>query len=159
MLYPKGALTSTWYGMVRAYAESPQQEASKYEIRESGFCGLTEGRKWDQIDWPTMHRRVRRLQTRIAKATRDQNWRRVKALQRFLVNSFSAKALAAKRVSENDGKRTPGVDGEISCFAERLTLIVSRTLSKNVFTSALYTHVATETLSKVLSPLEPPKPE
>ncbi len=37
----------------------------------------------------------------------------MKALQRFLVNSFSAKALAAKRVSENDGKRTPGVDGEI----------------------------------------------
>jgi RNA-directed DNA polymerase len=37
----------------------------------------------------------------------------VKALQRFLVNSYSAKALAVKRVSENDGKRTPGVDGEI----------------------------------------------
>ena len=72
-----------------------------------------DGRKWDQIHWPSVHRRVRRLQTRIAKATREQNWRRVKALQRFLVNSFSAKALAAKRVSENDGKRTPGVDGEI----------------------------------------------
>ncbi|MGH9438859.1 MAG: group II intron reverse transcriptase/maturase [Terriglobia bacterium] len=69
--------------------------------------------EWDQIDWPTVHGRVRRLQTRIAKATRDQDWRRVKALQRFLVNSFSAKALAVKRVSENDGKRTPGVDGEI----------------------------------------------
>jgi len=37
----------------------------------------------------------------------------VKALQRFLVNSYSAKAMAVKRVSENDGKRTPGVDGEI----------------------------------------------
>jgi RNA-directed DNA polymerase len=37
----------------------------------------------------------------------------VKALQRFLVNSFSAKALAVRRVSENAGKRTPGVDGEI----------------------------------------------
>ncbi len=69
--------------------------------------------EWDQIDWPVAHRRVRRLQTRIAKATREQNWRRVKALQRFLVNSFSAKALAVKRVSENDGKRTPGVDGEV----------------------------------------------
>jgi RNA-directed DNA polymerase len=68
---------------------------------------------WGQISWPIVHRRVRRLQTRIAKATREQNWRRVKALQRFLVNSFSAKALAVKRVSENDGKRTPGVDGEI----------------------------------------------
>ena len=69
--------------------------------------------EWDQIDWPVAHRRVRRLQTRIAKATREQDWRRVKALQRFLVNSFSAKALAVKRVSENDGKRTPGVDGEV----------------------------------------------
>jgi RNA-directed DNA polymerase len=69
--------------------------------------------EWDQIDWPVVHDRVRGLQTRIAKATHDQDWRRVKALQRFLVNSFSAKALAVKRVSENDGKRTPGVDGEI----------------------------------------------
>ena len=68
---------------------------------------------WDHLDWPIVHRRVRGLQTRIAKATRDQDWRRVKALQRFLVNSYSAKALAVKRVSENDGKRTPGVDGEI----------------------------------------------
>jgi RNA-directed DNA polymerase len=32
---------------------------------------------------------------------------------RYLVNSYSAKVLAVKRVSENDGKRTPGVDGEI----------------------------------------------
>lgn len=71
------------------------------------------GGEWDLIDWPIVHRRVRGLQTRIAKATRDQDWRRVKALQRFLVNSFSAKVLAVKRVSENDGKRTPGVDGEI----------------------------------------------
>jgi RNA-directed DNA polymerase len=71
------------------------------------------GRAWDQVDWPIVHRRVRGLQIRIAKATRDQDWRRVKALQRFLVNSYSAKVLAVKRVSENDGKRTPGVDGEI----------------------------------------------
>src|SRR5882757_310151 len=69
--------------------------------------------EWDQILWPLVDGRVRGLQTRIAKATREQDWRRVKALQRFLVNSFSAKVLAVKRVSENDGKRTPGVDGEI----------------------------------------------
>ena len=76
-------------------------------------AAFSSGGAWDQIDWPTVHRRVRGLQIRIAKATRDQDWRRVKALQRFLVNSYSAKALAVKRVSENDGKRTPGVDGEI----------------------------------------------
>ncbi len=68
---------------------------------------------WDQILWLRAHECVRRLQIRIAKATREQDWRRVKALQRFLVNSFSAKALAVKRVSENDGKKTPGVDREI----------------------------------------------
>jgi hypothetical protein len=29
VLHPKGALTSVWCGMARAYAESPRQEASK----------------------------------------------------------------------------------------------------------------------------------
>jgi RNA-directed DNA polymerase len=71
------------------------------------------GSAWDQINWPIVYRRVRALQIRIAKATRDQDWRRVKALQRFLVNSYSAKVMAVRRVSENNGKRTPGVDGEI----------------------------------------------
>jgi RNA-directed DNA polymerase len=79
---------------------------------QAGSAASRGAKEWDQIDWPIVHRRVRRLQTRIAQATREQDWRRVKALQRFLVNSFSAKALAVKRVSENDGKRTPGVDGE-----------------------------------------------
>lgn len=71
------------------------------------------GGNWDQMDWASLHRQVRRLQIRIAKATRDQDWRRVKALQRFLVHSFAAKALAVRQVTENDGKRTPGVDGEV----------------------------------------------
>jgi RNA-directed DNA polymerase len=37
----------------------------------------------------------------------------VKALQHLLTHSFSGRALAVKRVTENQGKRTPGVDGEI----------------------------------------------
>ncbi|ACO77575.1 RNA-directed DNA polymerase [Azotobacter vinelandii CA] len=36
----------------------------------------------------------------------------MKTLQRMLVRSFAAKALAVKRVTENRGRRTPGVDGE-----------------------------------------------
>lgn len=68
---------------------------------------------WGQIDWHRCQQRVNGLQIRIAKATQDQDWRRVKALQRFLVGSFSAKALAVRRVTGNDGKRTPGVDGEL----------------------------------------------
>jgi len=69
--------------------------------------------QWHAIDWETCHRRVRELQVRIAKATKQEKWRKVKALQRMLTRSFSAKALAVKRVTENRGKRTSGIDGEL----------------------------------------------
>lgn len=88
-------------------------EASKLRPDPVGSAASRNIDSWDQIVWPEVYETVRGLQTRIAKATREQDWRRVKAVQRFLVNSFSAKALAVKRVSENDGKKTPGVDGEI----------------------------------------------
>ena len=65
---------------------------------------------WDQIDWDRCERRVRRLQARIVKATREGRWGKVRALQRLLTHSFSGKALAVKRVTENQGKRTAGVD-------------------------------------------------
>lgn len=65
---------------------------------------------WDQIDWAKCERQARRLQARIVKATRESRWGKVKALQRLLTCSFSGKALAVKRVTENQGKRTPGVD-------------------------------------------------
>ena len=67
---------------------------------------------WDQIDWKQAERTVRRLQTRIAKATQQGRWNKVRALQRLLTHSYSGKALAVKRVTENRGKRTAGVDGE-----------------------------------------------
>ena len=67
--------------------------------------------EWHQIDWARTHGTVRRLQARMVKATQAGDWRRVKALQRFLVRSFSGKALAVRRVTENQGRRTPGVDG------------------------------------------------
>ena len=68
---------------------------------------------WHSINWRQIHRRVRGLQVRIAEATKHQQWRRVRQLQRLLVRSFAARALAVKRVTENRGKRTAGVDGEI----------------------------------------------
>jgi hypothetical protein len=46
-------------------------------------------------------RQVRRLQARIVKATQEGRWNKVKALQRLLTCSFSGKALAVKRVTDN----------------------------------------------------------
>jgi len=65
---------------------------------------------WHAIDWQQVHQNVRRLHARIVKATQEGRWGKVKALQRLLTRSFSGKALAVKRVTENQGKRTPGVD-------------------------------------------------
>jgi RNA-directed DNA polymerase len=66
---------------------------------------------WHQINWRQAERNVRRLQARIAQATQEGKWGKVKALQRLLTHSFSGKALAVRRVTENTGKRTAGVDG------------------------------------------------
>jgi len=66
--------------------------------------------EWHAIDWQNAHQTVRRLQARIVKATQAGRWGKVKALQRLLTHSFSGKALAVKRVTENQGKHTPGVD-------------------------------------------------
>ena len=68
---------------------------------------------WHGIDWANCHRRVRSLQRRIVQAMKAGAWRKVKRLNYLLVNSFDARALAVKRVTENRGKKTPGVDGEI----------------------------------------------
>lgn len=68
---------------------------------------------WNQINWRKVKGNVRRLQARIVKAIEAGRWGKVKALQRLLTHSFSAKALAVRRVTENQGKRTPGVDREI----------------------------------------------
>lgn len=68
------------------------------------------GVTWDGISWVDARRQVRRLQTRIVKSTQEGRHNKVKALQWLLTHSFSGKALAVKRVTENKGKNTPGVD-------------------------------------------------
>ena len=78
------------------------------------FAGAASQREvnWHAIKWSAVHRTVRRLQARIVKATQEGRWGKVKALQRLLTHSFSGKALAVRRVTENQGKNTPGVDKE-----------------------------------------------
>lgn len=65
---------------------------------------------WHNIDWAKCHQYVRRLQVRIVKATKEGRWGKVEALQHLLTHSLSGKALAVKRVTENKGKNTPGID-------------------------------------------------
>src|SRR5215216_6850930 len=65
---------------------------------------------WDSVDWKTVKAEVHRLQMRIAKAISEGRHGKVKALQWILTHSFHAKLLAVKRVVQNQGGKTPGVD-------------------------------------------------
>jgi RNA-directed DNA polymerase len=71
---------------------------------------LTRSWSWTTIDWKAIQDNVSRLQERITKATQAGKFNKVKSLQRILTKSFSAIALAIKKVTENKGKNTPGVD-------------------------------------------------
>ena len=75
---------------------------------ESALSGVPQ--RWGDINWRHVERNVRVMQIRIAKATQEGDWRRVKALQRSLTRSWSAKASAVRRVTENRGRKTAGVD-------------------------------------------------
>jgi RNA-directed DNA polymerase len=68
------------------------------------------GVTWDGINWADVQRQVRRLHSRMVKAVQAGRHNRVKALQWLLTHSFSGRALAVKRVTENKGRNTPGVD-------------------------------------------------
>lgn len=70
----------------------------------------TDWGNWHGIPWQDVFREVGRLQARIAKAAKAGQWRKVRSLQRLLTKSESAKALAVRRVTENRGRNTPGID-------------------------------------------------
>src|SRR5712664_3068985 len=83
-----------------------------------------EAAEWYAIDWQAINRYVRRLQVRIVQATKESRWGKVRALQRLLTHSYSGKVLAVRRVTENNGKVTPGVDQEIWDTPEKKTQAV-----------------------------------
>jgi RNA-directed DNA polymerase len=65
---------------------------------------------WNSINWKKAAAHVRQLQMRIAKSYREGKYGKAKALQWILTHSFSAKLLAVKRVTQNKGSKTSGVD-------------------------------------------------
>lgn len=73
---------------------------------------LTSKERWHAINWHTAEKLVLRLQMRIAKAMRNKKFNKEKVLQRLLTRSYSAKCMAVKKVTTNNGAKTPGIDGK-----------------------------------------------
>lgn len=86
---------------------------------------------WNTLPWKIIQQNVFKLQKRIYQASLRNNQVSVRKLQRLLIGSWSAKALAVRTVSQdNRGKKTAGVDGVKDLTPpQRLTLINSLNLS------------------------------
>jgi RNA-directed DNA polymerase len=84
-----------------------------YALPGCGHASVTGKHAWSLADWGSITRPVRQLQVRIAEAYRTKRYRKAKALQNVLRRSLAAKMLAVRRVTENTGAKTPGVDGEL----------------------------------------------
>ena len=68
--------------------------------------------RWEDIDWSKCSVKIFRLQKQIYTASRCGDVKKVRKLQKLLRMSWSAKALAIRRVTQdNQGKKTAGVDG------------------------------------------------
>ena len=73
---------------------------------------------WQDLPWKKIHRHVFRLQKRIYQASQRGDVRTVHKLQNLLSQSWYARLLAVRRVTqENRGKRTAGIDGAKSLSA------------------------------------------
>ncbi|MFM9267163.1 group II intron reverse transcriptase/maturase [Tychonema sp. BBK16] len=81
--------------------------------------------EWNQINWRKAERLTFKLQKRIYRASERGDVKAVRKLQKTLINSWSNKVLAVRRVTQdNTGKRTAGVDGiKLLTPKQRLELI------------------------------------
>ena len=78
-------------------------------ILESTLSDTTD---WNSIKWNKVKKYVDKIQKRIYHAESLNNHRKVRELQRMLVNSNAALLVAIERVTKtNKGKHTPGIDG------------------------------------------------
>ena len=68
--------------------------------------------EWNEIDWRQIEVKMFKLQKRIFQASERGDVKAVRKLQKTLIRSWSARAIAVRKVTQdNQGKKTAGVDG------------------------------------------------
>jgi RNA-directed DNA polymerase len=87
--------------------------------------------EWNALPWRKVERNVFKLQKRIYQASRRGDVEKVRKLQKLLTKSWSARALATRRVTQdNSGKKTAGIDG-LASLSPKMRLILVESLRKD----------------------------
>ena len=83
--------------------------------------------EWGDIPWRKLEKNIYKLQKRIYKASRRDDVKLVRRLQKLLIKSQAAKLLAVRRVTQdNQGRKTAGVDGVKSLIPKQLLSLVNK---------------------------------
>jgi RNA-directed DNA polymerase len=86
----------------------------------------TEGRiDWNAVNWQQVNRRVRNLRQRIFRASRENDLKRVRSLQKLMLRSRANTLKSVRLVAqENKGKYTAGVDGVVATTTTKRNKLV-----------------------------------
>lgn len=89
--------------------------------------------QWRKLPWKKFEKQIRKIQERIYDASVRNDSKKVRALQKVLVELTSAKFIAIRRISQdNRGKKTAGVDGLASLTpAQRINLVQELKIDEN----------------------------
>jgi RNA-directed DNA polymerase len=73
----------------------------------------------DLIVWASPGREVGRLRQRIFKASREEDWPKVRNLQKLMLRSRANTLVSVRRVTQrNAGRVTAGIDGEVALTSQ-----------------------------------------
>jgi RNA-directed DNA polymerase len=122
---PKGKLdamtghsfsTPVWAGRAWVRPVIAEVRATPAEGKPARQANGPEGvPDWDAINWQAHEGNVRRLRQRIFKAAREQDWAKVRSLQKMMLRSWSNTLVSVRQVAQrNAGRRTAGVDGQVA---------------------------------------------
>ncbi|MDJ0650789.1 MAG: group II intron reverse transcriptase/maturase [Xenococcaceae cyanobacterium MO_188.B19] len=69
---------------------------------------------WSQINWRKVNKLLRNLQRRIFRARKLGQWKQLRRLQKLLLKSYANLLSSVRQITQiNQGKNTPGADGEV----------------------------------------------
>jgi RNA-directed DNA polymerase len=85
------------------------------------------GLEWDAVVWRRHEENVTRLRYRIFKAARNEDWARVRSLQKMMLGSWSNTLVSVRQVTQrNAGRRTAGIDGEVALSSKSRAEVAER---------------------------------
>ncbi|WP_395292206.1 group II intron reverse transcriptase/maturase [Kitasatospora hibisci] len=85
------------------------------------------GLEWDVVVWRHHEENVTRLRHRIFKAARNEDWARVRSLQKMMLGSWSNTLVSVRQVTQrNAGRRTAGIDGEVALSSQARAVVAER---------------------------------